>query len=81
MDRQKVYIELLSICFLMGTFLLSLVGEERLVIYISLFIIEYFVITSILKPKKKWFDIVGLGFIMVFCIIVILSVLSIIEGH
>jgi hypothetical protein len=63
---------------------LSLFGETQLDLYVSLFIVEYFVLTllhSSFKPKvQKIINGLGYGLFGVFVVIVSIKVLEILFG-
>jgi uncharacterized membrane protein YccC len=79
MDRQKLYVETLGVVFSVMTIWLSAYNEQRLEVYLSLFAVGYFAITTLFRPKKRLFDVVGAGLFLVFCYIVAMKVLDILS--
>jgi membrane-associated protease RseP (regulator of RpoE activity) len=69
---------------MLTTSALSALGESRLDLYISVYILEYFVITllhSPLNPRtQRVLNVFGYGLFAVFMIIVALKVLEILLG-
>jgi len=74
----------LAIVYMLTTSALSALGESRLDLYISVYILEYFVITllhSPLNPRtQRVLNVFGYGLFAVFMIIVALKVLEILLG-
>jgi hypothetical protein len=75
------YLLSLTICYAVTTFALSLYSAGTLDLYVSVFIVEYFILTllhSPLNPKtQKATNIVGYALFGVFVLIVALKVLEI----
>ena len=74
MDRQKLYLETLGVGLGATLLLLTVLLEQRLEVYVSLFAVGYFVVTSLFRPRRRWIDVVGIGLFLVFCYIVTLKV-------
>ena len=78
------YILSLASAFALSTFALALLTEIQLDLYLSVYIIEYFIITllhSPFKPKAgRILDFVGYGLFSVFIVIVALRVWNILFG-
>ncbi len=82
MDRHILFIILLTAFLLFTVAIFVGVGEERLGVYISVFIIEYLALVEILHPRRKFvtslgLDPVGLGLFIIFCLIVTKKVVEI----
>jgi|GEM_PF-579465 hypothetical protein len=75
------YLLSLAICYAVTTFTLSLYSAGTLDLYVSVFIVEYFILTllhSPLNPKtQKVTNVVGYTLFGVFVLIVALKVLEI----
>ena len=79
MDRQKLYVLVLS-GLLMGTVVgLSALGEARLDVYVSLFTVCYFAASALFQPRRRFFDVVGGALFLVFAYIVLVKVLEILR--
>lgn len=82
MDRHILFILLLTAFFLFTVAIFVTAGEQRLDVYISVFIIEYLALVEILRPRRKLvtplgLDPVGFGLFIIFCIIVARKVIEI----
>jgi hypothetical protein len=84
MRINERYILSLTSAFALGTFALALFDVIQLDLYISVYIIEYFIITllhSPLKPRAgRILDIIGYALFVVFVVIVALRVWDILFG-
>jgi len=67
MDKQKLYIETLGIVFLIINIGLIIVKELKLEVYMSFYAVGYLFITGFYAPKKRYFDVVGAGLLIIFC--------------
>jgi hypothetical protein len=76
MNKQKLYLELLSFTFFIVIIVLVAFNETRLTVYISLFAIGYYSITVLFRPKKKFFDIVSAGFLIFFCYTILMNIIT-----
>jgi hypothetical protein len=56
---------------------LSALYESRLDVYVSLFTVAYFAASALFRPRRRWFDVVGLTLFLVFCYIVAVKVMEI----
>ena len=50
--------------------ILGAVGETRLDAYVSMFTLEYFIATAILRPRRRIKDILALILLIIFSLIV-----------
>lgn len=84
MRISERYVILLTLAYMLTTATLSAYSEKRLDLYVSLYIVEYFILTllhSPLNPKaKKIIDITGYALFTVFIIIVAMKVIEILYG-
>jgi hypothetical protein len=78
------YLISLAIVYMLTTAALSALGESRLDLYMSLYILEYFVITLLHSPLNPWtqrvINVFGYGLFAIFVTIVALKVLEILLG-
>jgi hypothetical protein len=78
------YLFSMAVAFSATTAVLSAFNEDRLDLYISIYIIEYFIITllhSPLKPKTtRMLDFTGYALFALFAVIVALKVWEILFG-
>jgi hypothetical protein len=74
----------LAIVYMLTTVALSALGESRLDLYVSLYILEFFVITLLHSPlnplTQKVLNVFGYGLFAVFAAIVAVKVLEILLG-
>lgn len=77
MDRQKVYVSSLAFLLMLTTVSLSALREARLEVYVSLFAVCYFAASALFRPRRRWFDVVGVALFAAFCVIVAFKVLDI----
>ena len=56
---------------------LSALHETQLEVYVSLFTVAYFVCSALFRPRRRWFDVVGMVLFSSFCYIVAVKVLEI----
>ena len=76
MDKQKIYVISLGFTYLVMNIILVIFNENRLNVYMSLFIIGYFSITILFNPRKNYIDIVGIGLFILFSYIFMIIVLD-----
>jgi len=76
MDKQKIYVISLGFTYLVMNIILVIFNENRLNVYMSLFIIGYFSITILFNPRKNYIDIVGIGLFILFSYIIMIIVLD-----
>ena len=77
LDRHKLYVVVLCFLLMMTVVGLSVLGEQRLEVYISLFTVCYFASSALFRPRRRWFDLVGSALFLVFSYIVAVKVLEI----
>lgn len=56
---------------------LAALGENRLDVYVSLFILEYFVCSALFRPRRRTRDLLAAGLFAVFSVIVALRILEV----
>ena len=78
MDKQKEYISLLGGLLMLVVVSMTALRETRIEVYLSLFTVCYFAATALYRPRKRYFDLVGVSLFLVFMIIVTIKVLEII---
>ncbi len=78
------YVISLTLAYTLTTVALSAYQESRLDLYVSLYIVEYFILTLLHSPfnprAQKILDIAGYVFFTVFIFIVAMKVLEILFG-
>lgn len=78
------YVISLTLAYMLTTVSLSAYGENRLDLYVSLYILEYFVFTLLHAPfnprSRKVLDMVGYVFFALFITIVASRVMEILFG-
>lgn len=84
MRLHESYLLSLGASFALATFALALFNEVQLSLYVSVYIVEYFIVTLLhpaLKPKSsRALDLIGYVLFAVFAVIVALNVWSILFG-
>lgn len=79
MDKHKAFIVTLSSLILSSVVALSAVNESRLDVYVSLMTVVYLATSSIFRPRRRAFDIVGITLITVFAYIVSVRIIEILS--
>jgi hypothetical protein len=78
------YITSLTLAYMLTTAALSTYGQSGLDLYVSVYILEYFILTLLHSPfnpkAQKIIDITGYVLFVIFMIIVALKVLEILVG-
>jgi hypothetical protein len=79
MDKNKTYLTSLSALLLSTVVILSALGEARLDVYISLFTVEYFAVSALFQPRRRFFDVLGGALFLIFSFIVGIKIWEIIQ--
>jgi TRAP-type mannitol/chloroaromatic compound transport system permease small subunit len=78
------YIISLTLAYMLTTAAFSLYGQSSLDLYVSVYILEYFILTLLHSPfnprAQKVIDITGYVLFVIFMVIVVLKVLEILFG-
>ncbi|NAZ12635.1 MAG: hypothetical protein GU359_00590 [Desulfurococcales archaeon] len=61
---------LLIIMITLTTWAFWSIGEHRLDVYISMFVLEYLIIKMMLRPRRIFIDILQIGLLIIFLIFV-----------
>jgi len=61
---------LLIIMITLTTWSFWSIGEHRLDVYISMFVLEYLIIKMMLRPRRIFIDILQIGLLIIFLIFV-----------
>jgi len=77
LDRRRIYILTLALLLVASTLALSASRESRLDVYISVFAIDYFVASTVLRPRRRTFDFIGVALLVAFAFIVALRFVEI----
>jgi Ca2+/Na+ antiporter len=56
---------------------LSALNEARLEVYVLLFAVCYFALSVLFRPRRRWFDVVGMALFLTFCYVVTSNALDI----
>jgi hypothetical protein len=70
MDKNILFNIVLGFMIVSTAVILSGLGEMRLDVYISMYTLEYFVAKAVLRPRRRFLDILGLALLLIFSIIV-----------
>lgn len=77
MDRQKLYLMTLALFNNIAVAALAALGEARLDAYVSVFVLIYFTLTAVFRPRKRTWDVLGASLLAVFAYIVFTRVLEV----
>ncbi|MDH5807389.1 MAG: hypothetical protein QXW62_05865 [Candidatus Methanomethylicaceae archaeon] len=77
MDRKSLYLISLILFITIATSSLAALGENRIDVYLSIFIIIYFTLTSIFRPRKRTFDFLAMALLAIFFYIVAIKIMEI----
>nr|MDO8044964.1 hypothetical protein [Candidatus Baldrarchaeota archaeon] len=81
MKKEKLFLITYALLMMITVPALAALNENRLDVYISLFILEYFVANSIFRPKYRIkYDPIAIILLTVFFYIVANRVLQILSG-
>jgi len=72
-----MFIVLSAALMLMTVPVLAALGEERMAVFISIFTLEYFVLSGIISPKRRYPDFMGFALFLIFSYIVALKVMEV----
>ncbi|MCS7098467.1 MAG: hypothetical protein NZ922_05785, partial [Candidatus Methanomethyliaceae archaeon] len=61
MDRNSLYLISLTILNTLSVSILAALNEARLDVYISMFVLIYFALTAIFKPRRRTFDFLAIA--------------------
>jgi len=79
MDKNILFNIVLGSMIVPTVAILSALGEARLDVYVSMYTLEYFVARAVLRPRRRFFDVLGLLLLTVFSIIVGIRVWEILQ--
>lgn len=81
MRKEKLFLITYALLMMITVPALAALNENRLDVYISLFILEYFIANSIFRPKYRIkYDLIAIILFTVFLYIVANRVLQILSG-
>jgi len=80
MDKNLLFNIVLGSMIVSTVAVLSGLGEMRLDVYVSMYTLEYFVAEAVLRPRRRFFDILGLALFLIFSIIVCFRVWEILQA-
>jgi len=79
MDKNMFFNILLAFMIFITVPSLTALGERRIDVYISMFTLEYFIALSVLRPRRRFKDILAYTLLIAFTIIVTIRVLEVLE--
>ncbi len=77
LDRNIIFNIILGAMITLTVPALSALGEARLDAYISIFTLEYFAALAILRPRRRFIDLIAIALLSAFTMIVALRVMEI----
>jgi hypothetical protein len=80
MNRYSLYLFTQAILFYTATVSLAALKENRLDVYLSLFVLAYFVTEALFRPRHRTFNFLALVLLILFIIIVSLRVMEVLFG-
>jgi hypothetical protein len=80
MDKNILFNIVLGFMIVSTAVILSGLGEMRLDVYISMYTLEYFVAKAVLRPRRRFLDILGLALLLIFSIIVCFRIWEILRA-
>jgi hypothetical protein len=79
MDKNILFNIVLGSMIVPTVAILNALGEARLDVYVSMYTLEYFVAKAVLRPRRRFFDVLGPLLLTVFSIIVGVRVWEILQ--
>jgi len=79
MDKNILFNIVLGSMIVPTVAILNALGEARLDVYVSIYTLEYFVAKAVLRPRRRFFDVLGPLLLTVFSIIVGVRVWEILQ--
>jgi hypothetical protein len=79
MDKNILFNIVLGSMIVSTVAVFSGLGERRLDLYVSMYTLEYFVAKAILRPRRRFFDVLGLVLFITFSAIVSLKIWEILR--
>jgi len=80
MDKNILFNIVLGFMIVSTAVILSSLGETRLDVYVSMYTLEYFVAKAVLKPRRRFFDILALTLFLIFLLIVCFRIWEILQA-
>jgi len=80
MDKNILFNIVLGFMIVPTAVILSSLGETRLDVYVSMYTLEYFVAKAVLRPRRRFFDILGLTLFLIFSLIVCFRIWEILQA-
>lgn len=77
MNRRYLFLALYSLAAFIIASSLIFLGERRLDVYLSLYILNYFIMVSIFDPKIKYRSFLNIVLFIIFILIVVFRVAEI----
>jgi hypothetical protein len=74
---QNAYLLCLTATLILGTLLLAILQENRILIYLTVLTLTYFANSLVFGPKRKYFDFVGVALLALWVIGIYLTILTI----
>ena len=78
LDKSRAYLVFETGLFMLVIVVLTALGEGRLEVYFSLFAVVHFAASALFRPRRRWFDLSGVGLFVGFCYIVLVKIIEII---
>ena len=77
LNKQNMFVVISAVLMLMSVPILAALGEERLTVFMSIFILEYFILSGIISPKRWCPDLAGALLFLIFSYIVAVKIMEV----
>ena len=77
LDRNHLFNLVLALLVALTVPSLAALKEGRLDVYVSMFTLEYFVCLAVLRPRRRFFDVLAVALFLAFAYAVALRVLEV----
>ena len=80
LDKNLLFNLVLAFLIYLTVPCFSALGETRIDVYISMFILEYFICLALFRPRRRVRDVLAYVLFIVFSVIVAIKVIEILFG-
>ena len=80
LDKNLLFNLVLAFLIYLTVSCFSALGETRIDVYVSMFVLEYFVCLALFRPRRRVRDVLAYVLFIVFSVIVAIKVIEILFG-
>lgn len=80
MDKNIFFNMVLAFMMFVTVPSLAALGEHRLDVYVCMFTLEYFIALAVLRPRRRFKDVLALTLLIAFTVIVSIKVFEVLIG-